>query len=288
MVKDSHQAIEQPDQNDHEGRSPSPPTPISGRSDSPNHARRRGLQQSRSVQRGADQPDEWEEVPESAGPEDMAIRFSEHAAGEIAFDALRETLTASVNDTGPITTLDQQLAELSTVLAPIDPEIGEDEPEELTLDDIEDPEPLNLQSVNYDIGGISLDDSVRMYLREIGRVPLLTSRQEVELAAAIERVEYLTLLREHLHNGGPPSAIDVGLAIYCSFREGWPHAETVWRTVSGTDELPSRQICLQEVLPLTRLPEGAIENVCNALALSPEGLEESLRVRTVEWDLLPS
>jgi RNA polymerase primary sigma factor len=31
------------------------------------------------------------------------------------------------------------------------------------------------------------DDAVRMYLREIGRVPLLTAKQEVELALAIER-----------------------------------------------------------------------------------------------------
>jgi RNA polymerase primary sigma factor len=40
---------------------------------------------------------------------------------------------------------------------------------------------------NAAIGAIALDDPVRMYLREIGRVPLLRKEQEVEFAMAIEQ-----------------------------------------------------------------------------------------------------
>jgi RNA polymerase primary sigma factor len=58
-------------------------------------------------------------------------------------------------------------------------EIGEDEPDE---DDSDDDLAAGVQEVE----GSSLDDPIRMYLREIGRVSLLRKEQEVEYARLIE------------------------------------------------------------------------------------------------------
>ncbi|MCI9039298.1 MAG: RNA polymerase sigma factor RpoD [Clostridia bacterium] len=54
------------------------------------------------------------------------------------------------------------------------------------LEDLQDVEDIKLEDIDLtNIEGVSIDDPVRMYLREIGKIPLLTYDQELELATEI-------------------------------------------------------------------------------------------------------
>ncbi len=78
--------------------------------------------------------------------------------------------------------------------APDDPEELFSEPPTLELDFDEEPtddelklEEMDIDQLNEDMNfdNMNLDDPVKVYLREIGRVPLLSSEEEVELAVRI-------------------------------------------------------------------------------------------------------
>ncbi len=141
-----------------------------------------------------------------------------------------------------------------------------------------------------DLSGVSLDDPVRMYLREIGRVPLLTGDREVELSKSIERGEYLAQVEAQLSVGGPitPSATDIGMTIYHTFQAGWPVVQGLWIAAEPDAPLPTKAKMLERLLPITNVPKSAVNTVCASTGLTPEGLEEHIRLRTVEWDLLPA
>lgn len=142
-------------------------------------------------------------------------------------------------------------------------------------------------ATTVDLGTTSLDDPVRMYLREIGRVSLLTGEREVELAKAMERGEYLRAIRARLRHdqGTAVTAEAIGLAVFRAFRESWPDVTALLQS-AGVDA-DNQEQCLRQVLPITQYPESAIEMASMLTEQTPESLEESLRLRNVEWDLFP-
>jgi len=159
----------------------------------------------------------------------------------------------------------------------------------LESDQIDASSALEFENVNFDVGDISLDDSVRMYLREIGQVKLLDGHREVELASAMERAEYMARRRAQLTDdfGNPPAPDVLARAIYHSLRQSWVHPRAVYVAVFSEEKLPAKDVLLSKMLPLSQHPQEASNQVCQRFDLSPDELEASLRDRFVEWELLP-
>ncbi|MFC1993895.1 RNA polymerase sigma factor RpoD [Chloroflexota bacterium] len=87
----------------------------------------------------------------------------------------------------------------------------------------EEPEAEVVQDSSIELDEM-LDDPVRMYLREMGRVPLLNAREEKVLARKIEEGKYLRGLEEEwFHKYGKfPSSVDIGISMLTKLGEYSP------------------------------------------------------------------
>ena len=62
-----------------------------------------------------------------------------------------------------------------------------DADEDIILDVDDEPTEEELENIEFSVpDGVSIEDPVRMYLKEIGKVPLLSADEEVELAKRME------------------------------------------------------------------------------------------------------
>lgn len=155
--------------------------------------------------------------------------------------------------------------------------------------DAGDIELFSTQLAELDLSGVSLDDPVRMYLREIGRVRLLTAEQEISLAQAMERGEYLERVRQEIEDKGIfPDAVEIARTIYWSFRQGWPIAQELYQAAFPAQDPGTKAQVLLAILPLRETMDQAISDITARFEISRDELEEQLRLRRIEFDLLPA
>jgi RNA polymerase primary sigma factor len=155
----------------------------------------------------ADEAKDRTDTEEAAGPDLAPVGAVADAASSVNIDEVKEAITARGRERGFVTSeeilegfpvedlapeqLDALLMQVEEHLRQEGIEIVEAEPGDL------EPEP-EVGSIRLpreeDLLKAPTNDPVRMYLKEIGKVPLLTAAQEVDLAMRIEAGEFSTTL----------------------------------------------------------------------------------------------
>jgi RNA polymerase primary sigma factor len=152
--------------------------------------------------------------------------------------------------------------------------------------EVEDESQIDLGAV---LDGISIDDPVRMYLREIGRVSLLTADHEVALAKRMERGEALNIfVRDLEYNYGftPPAEL-ICLEVYESLVDNWHLLEEVYVAQYAERPPRSRRKLLSSLSPADSIEQSVLRKLAVREGGTPERIADEVRLTLLTAAMLP-
>src|SRR5437660_7393341 len=153
----------------------------------------------------ADQPHETNRL--ALAPDDLQSRVRELAKlakeqGYVTFDDLNDVLPEGVTDADELDAILTQLRKMEIDIIEASEVDRYKEGKKETEEEEEEEKP----ETRFEI----LDDPVRMYLKQMGQVPLLTREQEVQISKRIEEAEHL--IQQHINRFGFTAKAHLDLA----------------------------------------------------------------------------
>jgi len=153
--------------------------------------------------------------------------------------------------------------------------------------------PLPEVEAKLDLEQLELaDDPVRLYLRQIGRIPLLTAEEEKILARSKEEKDYINEIKRECSYKlrKPPSAMDVIAVLLRRLKQAFPLLQAVEEQLALASHEPLTKRILDPKLRAAldrELSEQLIEAVSQRIDKSRSEVEQSLKDLSLASSLLP-